>query len=181
MAKGTLKDIGEKVCKEWLGFLPTSNGTKPPHIANGLFRSATGETCKTQDVHEWIICEGKKDALTSEEIIQRYHEILERGEFEKPSNIKDLRFLLNEIFNQDNTTYTSYEFSVTTISSHWLVKGRVSSEANIGDFIFEILSKKIDGQRSPAIELLRTALANDTDDMTKLVKPIIAFPSDKEK
>ena len=127
MAKGTLKDIGEKVCKEWLGFLPTSNGTKPPHIANGLFRSATGETCKTQDVHEWIICEGKKDALTSEEIIQRYHEILERGEFEKPSNIKDLRFLLNEIFNQDNTTYTSYEFSVTTISSHWLVKGRVSS------------------------------------------------------
>ena len=104
MAKGTLKDIGEKVCKEWLGFLPTSNGTKPPHIANGLFRSATGETCKTQDVHEWIICEGKKDALTSEEIIQRYHEILERGEFEKPSNIKDLRFLLNEIFNQDNTT-----------------------------------------------------------------------------
>lgn len=181
MAKGTLKDIGEKVCKEWLGFLPTSNGTKRPHIANGLFRSATGETCKTQDVHEWIICEGKKDALTSEEIIQRYHEILERGEFEKPSNIKDLRFLLNEIFNQDNTTYTSYEFSVTTISSHWLVKGRVSSEANIGDFIFEILSKKIDGQRSPAIELLRTALANDTDDMTKLVKPIIAFPSDKEK
>ena len=70
---------------------------------------------------------------------------------------------------------------MTTISSHWLVKGRVSSEANIGDFIFEILSKKIDGQRSPAIELLRTALANDTDDMTKLVKPIIAFPSDKEK
>lgn len=128
MAKGTLKDIGEKVCKECLGFAPTSNGTKPPHIANGLFRSVTGETCKTQDVHEWMICEGKKDALPSEEIIQRYHEILERGELEKASNIKDFRFLLNEIFNQDNTAYTSYEFSVTTISSHWLVKGRVSSE-----------------------------------------------------
>lgn len=181
MAEGTLKRIGEKVCKkEFLGFTPTSNATKPPHIANGLFRAITGETCKSQDVHEWMICEGRK-GISSEEIIQYYHEILERGQLEKPSNIKVFRFLLNEIFNQDNTTYPSYDYSVTTISSHWLVKGSLKPEANIGDFIFEILSKKINGERSPAIELLRIALANDTDDMTKLVKPIIAFPSDKEK
>lgn len=181
MANDTLKRIGEAVCKEYLGFVPTSNATKPPHIANGLFRACLGETCKTADVHEWLICEGKKDAISSEDIIAKYFEILQRGQFEKPSNIKDLRFLLNEIFNQDNTTYPSYDFSVTTISSHWMVKKRVSAEAGIGDFLFEILSKKLDGERSPAIELIRTALSNDTDDMTKLVKPIIAFPSEKEK
>ncbi len=181
MANDTLKRIGESVCNDYLGFAPTSNATKPPHIANGLFRACLGETCRTTDVHEWIICEGKKDAVASEKIIASYYQILERGQMEKASNIKDLRFLLNEIFNQDNTTYPSYDFSVTTISSHWMVKKRVSAEANIGDFIFEILSKKIDGERSPAIELLRTALSTDTDDMTKLVKPIIAFPSEKEK
>lgn len=181
MAIDTLKRIGEAVCSEYLGFAPTSNATKPPHIANGLFRASIGETCRTSDVHEWLICEGKKDAVPSDKIIAEYHEILERGQLENASNIKDLRFLLNGIFNQDNTTYPSYDFSVTTISSHWLVKKRVSAEAGIGDFLFEILSKKIDGERSPAIELMRTALANDTDDMTKLVKPIIAFPSEKEK
>ena len=51
----------------------------------------------------------------------------------------------------------------------------------IGDFLFDILSKKLDGKRSPIIELLQKALDNDTDDITKLVKPIIAFPSEKEK
>lgn len=89
--------------------------------------------------HYWLNGKYCTDGLYFRTLIQRYHEILERGELEKASNIKDLRFLLNEIFNQDNTAYTSYEFSVTTISSHWLVKGRVSSGAKIGDFIFEIL------------------------------------------
>lgn len=181
MPNDTLKRIGESVCTDYLGFAPTSNATKPPHIANGLFRACLGETCRTTDVHEWLICEGKKDAVSSEQIIASYHQILERGQMESPANIKDLRFLLNEIFNQDNTTYPSYDFSVTTISSHWMVKKRVSAEANIGDFIFEILSKQIDGRRSPAIDLIRTALSNDTDDITKLVKPIISFPSESEK
>ena len=96
-------------------------------------------------------------------------------------NIKDFRFLLGEIFNQDNTTYPAYEFSVMTQSSHWMIKGRVSSEANIGDFLFSILSKQVEGQKSPAIEALQQALAVDTDDITRLVKPIIAFPSENSK
>lgn len=52
MAGDTLKRIGESVCTDYLGFAPTSNGTKPPHIANGLFRACLGEICKTTDVHE---------------------------------------------------------------------------------------------------------------------------------
>jgi hypothetical protein len=188
MATDTLKSLGETICgNEFLGFAPTSNSTKPPHIANGLFRACTGESCCTQDVHEWvgkkdaIPLPGKNDAIPSEEIINKYHKILERGNLEKAANIKDLRFLLNEIFNQDNTIYPSYEFSVMTLSSHWMIKGRVSSEAHIGDFIFNILAKEIHGKRSPAIKLLQEALFNDMDDLTKLIKPIITFPSEKEK
>lgn len=182
MANDTLKRIGESVCSsDYLGFNPTSNATKPPHIANGLFRACTGEICSTEDVHEWIICEGKKDATSSEEIIRKYSELLGRQNLEKTSNIRDFRFLLYEIFDQDNTAYPNYDFSVTTISSHWMIKKRVPSEARIGDFVFEILSKQINGHRSSAIQLINEALANDNDDLTKLVKPIIAFPSEKEK
>lgn len=181
MATDTLKRISDDICKDYLGFYPTTNATKPPHIANGLFRCCTGETCSTRDIHEWIISDGRKDAISSDAIIDKYQDILQNGYKEKSSNIKELRFLLDDVFDQDNAVYPSYEFSVMTISSHWMIRNRVSSEMGIGDFLFDVLSKKIDGKRSPIIELLQNALADDTDDITKLVKPIIAFPSEKEK
>ena len=181
MAADTLKRIGDKICQDYLGFNPTSNSTKPPHIANGLFRACVGETCDTRDVHEWVISDGRKDAIPSEKIVSDYACILEKGEQEKPSNIKQLRYFLGEIFNQDNTLYPQYDFSVMDISSHWMIKGRLNSEARIGDFIFEILAKELNGKRSPAISLLQDALSNDSDDLTKLIKPILTAPSDKEK
>lgn len=181
MAADSLKRIGDKICQDYLGFNPTSNSTKPPHIANGLFRACIGETCDTRDVHEWVISDGRKDALPSEKIVADYACILEKGEQEKPSNIKQFRYFLGEIFNQDNTLYPQYDFSVMDISSHWMVKGRLNSEAHIGDFIFEILAKQLDGKRSPVISLLQEALSNDSDDLTKLIKPILTAPSDKEK
>lgn len=155
MAADSLKRIGDKICQDYLGFNPTSNSTKPPHIANGLFRACIGETCDTRDVHEWVISDGRKDALPSEKIVADYACILEKGEQEKPSNIKQFRYFLGEIFNQDNTLYPQYDFSVMDISSHWMVKGRLNSEAHIGDFIFEILAKQLDGKRSPVISLLQ--------------------------
>ena len=89
--------------------------------------------------------------------------------------------MLDDIFDQDNAVYPSYEFSVMTISSHWMIRNKVSSEMGIGDFLFDILSKKLNGKRSPIIMLLQKALEDDTDDITKLIKPILAFPSEKEK
>lgn len=182
MAKNdTVKRLGDEVCSEYLGFTPTSNSTKPPHIANGLFREVTGEVCDFRDVHEWIASERKKDAISSEAIIEKYKDILWQGENEDAKNIKGIRFLLDDIFNPDHTVYPSYDFSVANISSHWLIKGSVQAEAKIGRFIFEILSKKINGQRSPAIELMQNALNKDSDDLTKVIKPIIVFPSKDEK
>ena len=42
----TVKRLGDEVCAEYLEFTPTSNSTKPPHIANGLFREISGEVCE---------------------------------------------------------------------------------------------------------------------------------------
>lgn len=179
--KSTFETIGKTICEEYLGFAPTTNATKPPHVANGLFRLCTGETCNTSDVHEWVVSENRSKSISSEEIKNKYQFILENGFNEKTDNIKEFRFLLDEIFNQDNTVYPNYEYSVMNISSHWLIKKKLNSEVNIGDFLFEVLSKKINGNRSPIIDLIREILEIDNDDLTKLIKPIIAFPSDQEK
>lgn len=182
MAKNDkINSLGDEVCRDFLGFTPTSNSTKPPHIANGLFRECTGEICDFRDVHEWIVSERRKDAISSEEIVKKYDEILLKGTNENTSNIKQVRFLFEEIFNPDHTVYPNYDHSVVNISSHWLVKKSVPSEARIGRYIFEILSKKIDGKMSPILELLKKSLEIDDDDLTRILKPIIVFPSDKEK
>ena len=182
MAKiDTVTRLGGEVCSDYLGFTPTSNSTKPPHIANGLFREVSGEICDFEDVHEWIVSERKKGSTSSEEIIEKYKDILWRGNLEDPSNIKQMRVLMDDLFNPDNTVYPNYDFSVANISSHWLVKSSVSPEAKIGTFLFEILAKQIDGKHSPAIELIQDALGSDTDDLTKIIKPIIVFPSEEAK
>lgn len=181
MGTDVLKRISESIIENYLGFSPASNSTKPPHVANGLFRYCTGETCDSRDVHEWITCEGSKNAIPSGDIIDKYQDILQNGYNEKVHNIKELRLLLNDVFDQDNALFPNYEFSAVTISSHWLIKKQIAAEGEIGEFLFKILEKKIDGKRSPIIEMLQKALNDDDDDITKLIKPIIAFPSEKEK
>lgn len=181
--KDTVKSLGNKVCSEYLGFTPTSNSTKPPHIANGLFREVSGTECNYEDVHEWMsVTERKKNnPVSCEAIIEKYKDILWHGDKEDPANIKQFRFLLDDIFNPDHTVYPDYSFSVPNISSRWLVKGSMQAEARIGGFIFEILAKKIKGEKSPVIELIQEALSSDTDDLTKIIKPIVVFPSETVK
>lgn len=181
--KDTLDRLSNEIINDFLILDPTSDSTKPPHMANGLFRLCTGETCDISEIHEWVLSErrlnpkNEKKICSSADIVEKYQNILQEGNLEDPENIKRFRFLLEEVFNQDNTVYPELAFSVMSISSHWLIKGRVPSEAHIGDFIYGILSKELDGKKSPAIELIRNALKNDNDDLTKLINPIIAFPS----
>lgn len=173
----TLSKLGDTINEDYLGFNPTSNSTKPPHIANGLFRCVTGENCNTEDLHNWVLSEEKQGAMSSEEIIHTYSEILANGEKEDTENVKQLRYLLNEIFDHDKTVYPNREFSVYNVCCHWLISKRVPSEANIGDFILRILSYKIDGKRSPALDLMRKVLVKDDDDLSKILKPIISLQS----
>lgn len=173
--KKFLKELGTDIASTKLEFLPTSNSTKPMHIANGFFRACTGEVCNVQDIHEWVISERRTDgkAITSEDLKEKYVDILEYGANENSDNIKEVRFLLEKVFNPDATVYPSYANSVLNISSHWLIKDRIDSEARIGDFIYNILAVPKDGQVSRVIELTQKALKNDKDDITRLIKPIL--------
>ena len=176
MPNDKIRDIGENICKQVIGFLPTSSSIKPLHIANGLFRRCLGECCDISAVHEWVTSERRKNdtILSSESIKRKYAAILYEGEQESVDNIANIRFVLEEIFDQDKAAYPSLKETVLSISSHWLVKGRVSSEADIDKFNYEILSQRIDSKKSKAIELIKIALKNDNDDLTRLIKPIIA-------
>lgn len=173
--KKFLRELGTDIANTKLEFLPTSNSTKPMHIANGLFRACTGEMCNVQDIHEWIVSERRIDgkAVTSEDLKIKYKDILEYGLEENSENIREIRFLLEKVFNPDATVYPSYADSVMNISSHWLIKDRSESEAKIGDFIYNILAKPKDGKVSKVIELTRKALENDKDDISRLIKPIL--------
>ncbi len=173
--KKFLKELGTDIANTKLEFLPTSDSTKPMHIANGFFRACTGEVCNVQDIHEWVISERRTDgkAITSENLKEKYVDILEYGTDENSDNIKEIRFLFEKVFNPDATVYPSYANSVLNISSHWLIKDRIDSEAKIGDFIYNILAVPRDGQVSRVIELTQKALKNDKDDITKLIKPIL--------
>lgn len=172
--KDYLDRYGEDICNA-LGFNPTSNSTKPLSIANALFRSCLGTVCDIKDIHEWITSERRSNAriLPSTEIRDKYKDILVHGTNEPVDDIKEARFVLEQIFNPDSTVYPGYQNSVLNIPSRWLVRSSLPAEARIGDFIFEILSYPIEGKASPAVELICDALKDDDDDISRLIKPIL--------
>lgn len=169
-----LIEYGDRLCTI-LGFNPTSNSTKPLYVANGLFRCCTGKICDIKDVHEWIVSERRSDQkiLTSSEIRDKYHDILIHGIDESVEDIKEARFILEQIFNPDSAVYPGYQNSALNISSKWLVRAALPAEARLGEFIHGILAYPINGRPSPAIELIQNALKNDDDDISRLIKPII--------
>lgn len=176
----TLKEYGEALCSE-LGFLPTSNSTKPLYIANGLFRESTGWVSELQDVHDWVVSERRAKAISSKEILERDANIFADSNAERVDDLQEVRFYLERIFNPDSTVYPDYGHSVMNISSKWLVHSYVRGEAGIGRFLFDILNEPINGAISPALELIKNALQNKDDDITRLIKPIIISKPETER
>ena len=182
MVKGsdTLSEIGKALCAD-LGFNPTSDSTKPLYVANSLFRACTGIECKVDDIHEWIVSERRSKATSSEEILKKYGDIIYCSGANAVDEIKEIRFYLEKLFNPDSTVYPSPNYSVMNIPSKWLVRSQVLAEAGIGTFLYKILNTPIDGERSKAISVIRDALMNDDDDLSRTVKPIIVRKPEEER
>lgn len=184
MAKGdnsTLTNLEKTIENDYIGFNPSSNSTKPGYIANNLFRRCTGETCDASQVFEWIKLKRGKEEISVDELIDKYSSIIDDPDNVNPEEVKKFCFNLLNVFNQDNTVQATYDFSAFNITSHFLIGSSLQSEAKIGDFIFSILTKTIDGSdHCSAIELIQKTLKADDDDLTKLIKPIITFPPDSD-
>lgn len=177
-----LSGYSDLIC-ERLGFTPTSGSTKPLAIANSLFRTCSGISCNIQDIHEWIVSERRSDPkiTSSEEIKRKYSKILKYGNKESVDAIKEVRFILEKVFNPDVTVFPSLPNSVINISSGWLVRSSLASEGRIGAFIYDILNYNIDGKVSPAIGLIKDALKDDDDDISRILKPIITSKPESER
>lgn len=168
----TLSEIGEALCKS-LGFNPTSNSTKPLYVANALFRMCAGIRCKVDDIHEWVVSERRSKARPSNQILEEYKDVIYVSGADAAEDLKETRFYLEKLFNPDSTVYPSLPNSVMNIPSQWLVRSSTKAEANIGDFIYDILCTPVDGKSSKAIRLIRDALKEDDDDLTRTIKPLI--------
>jgi len=176
----TLSEIGEALCDS-LGFNPTSNSTKPLYVANALFRVCGGIKCKVEDIHEWVVSERRSKAKPSAQILEDYKDIIYLSGDDAAEDIKETRFYLEKLFNPDSTVYPSLRNSVMNIPSQWLVCERKNAEANIGDFIFGILNTPIEGKASKAIQLIREALKDHDDDLTRTIKPLIVRKPEDER
>jgi hypothetical protein len=119
--------------------------------------------------------------MPSNELLKKYGEVFRNNEAEKVEVLQEVRFYFERVFNPDSTVYPTYESSVMNISSKWLIHSYTRSEANIGSFLYQLLSEPIDGTHSPALDLLREALAQQDDDITRLIKPLIVRKTEKER
>ena len=167
----TLSEIGEALCKS-LGFNPTSNSTKPLYVANSLFRMCAGVRCKVDDIHEWVVSERRK-ATPSSQLLETYKDAIYVSGADAAEDLKETRFYLEKLFNPDSTVWPSLRNSVMNIPSQWLVRSFTNAEANIGAFIYDILNTPIEGKASKAIPLIREALKDHDDDLTRTIKPLI--------
>ncbi len=176
----TLTEIGTELCSA-LGFNPTSNSTKPLYVANGLFRVCTGIECKVDDIHEWVVSERRAKAISSEVILDKYKDVIYESGENIFDDIKELRYYLEKVYNPDSTVYPSAGHSVMNISSKWLLRSKVPAEADIGEFIGDILFSPVNGEISPAVSLIEAALRDDDDDLTRIIKPLIVRQPEAER
>lgn len=178
--RDTLSEIGTELC-DALGFNPTSTSTKPLYVANGLFRACTGIECVVDDIHEWVVSEHKAKAVSSERILTKYKDVTYETGVDAIDDIKEIRYYLDKLFNPDSTVHPSARHSVMNIPSKWLVRSKVPAEADIGEFLRDILYAPIDGEISPAVAIIEAALLADDDDLTRTVKPLLVRNPEAER
>lgn len=176
----TLTEIGTELCTA-LGFNPTSNSTKPLYVANGLFRACTGIECKVEDIHEWVVSERRAKAVSSEAVLEKYQDAIYESGDDILDDIKELRYYLEKVYNPDSTVYPSAVHSVMNIPSKWLLRSKVPAEADIGEFLRDILFTPVNGEISPAIASIEAALKDDDDDLTRIVKPLLVREPEAER
>lgn len=170
-----MSDYLEEIYKEvrnCIDFDFTSNSNKPSHVANNLFRCCLGSKSKTSKIHQWMVVSSnvkQKNIKNSEDLLEEYKTIFDPTT--TCEDIKALRSMLYEIYNQDNTIYPNENFSCATSSNFFTVKGAVNSEQKVGTFIFNILNKNINGEKSPAIELIKKALLENDDAISRVIIP----------
>ncbi|WHY20111.1 hypothetical protein QNH28_03560 [Paenibacillus sp. G2S3] len=173
--KNRLRDYGNQVCEEYIKYKPTSSSVKPVHIANGLFRLISGESYTVEALNDWIIrWKQGEEICSASQIREKYSTAFDANSFDD-DEINKLRHYMNIIFNADGAAYPSASNTVLTISSKTQVRSSVPGEASINNFLYNVLLSDVNGKASPCIQLIKEALNDEKDDLSRIASPLTNF------
>jgi hypothetical protein len=179
LSTNRLKRYSKEVLKH-IGYEPISNQIKPVHIANGLFRLVLGEEYDIKSLNEWSKRFSQQKEINSAEKIKKdYIDVID--EEMTLEEINELRYFLELIFNADNAVTPSVKFSTLTIASKTQVTKEVQNEFGIPRFLYRILNAKVDGMPSPCIDIIKSHLNNENDEISRISQPLVSIDSASKK
>ncbi|MFC7366298.1 MULTISPECIES: hypothetical protein [Bhargavaea] len=167
MANNRLKDLNDYVL-EHIGYKPLSNGIKPVHIANGLFRYVLGEYYKLDALNKWAKrFKDGKEIHSAQEIKEEFREILDDDMTEE--DINELRTYIGMLLNADKGAQPSVKYSALTMSSKTQVGGIVQNEFEMPVFLYRILNTPLENEISPVIRTIKDSLSDENDEISRFL------------
>jgi len=163
-------DINRMEC---FGYLPTSNSTKPAHVANGWFRRVLGRRFDPVLLNRTLVHWAKGlEANPSEKLLAEFPSVFEpfgpqskRREFAEFR--ADLKLLVSPLgaVNKGNN-FSSYN---ATSERHLTEDG---NDRGTGLFLYYLLATDLGEGPSSAIDLLKHILENPKDEVSAITTPL---------
>lgn len=174
-----IEQLRTTVDREYVGIRLNTEKVKPVHIANGLFRATLGVIPSTQLLYRFVFHQTHKGVVPrGHDIDSLLSDLRARNAIASSigaDNVKALRISLKRALAADNAVYDKQMQSYSTGHKLFVTRDTVGQDA--GEFIASWLS----AIKSPLFNGLQTALADDTDVMSMLCKPLLANGEDVEE
>lgn len=170
MANTRFQELNNEVMDQ-IGYKPLSNRIKPVHIANGLFREIlrAEHSLKTMNIWSKRFKQGK-EIHSATGIKSEFNDIIDDDM--TLDEINELRGYVELLLDSDKAVTPELKFSVLTISSKTQVGQEVQNEFKMPTFLYKILNTTIDGQISPAITVIKDLLNDESDEISKFIRPL---------
>ncbi len=174
--KDKLDKFAREVFDDYIGYTPTSSGTKPVHIANGLFRLILEKNYDIEDLNKWVVrSSGGKEVNSAGKIKEEFREIINEVDNISDEELNTLRLYLRKLFNPDSSAYASLPNTVINIVSKRQVRGSVPSESSMHSFLYDILTEKSFGDKSNCIDMIKNCLDSEDDEYSMIAEPIVKY------
>lgn len=174
MSNNRFHELNNEVMNE-IGYRPLSNRIKPVHIANGLFREILQESYSLKDIN--VLSKRfktGKEIFPASYIKENFSSYLDDDM--SLEEINELRGFIEMLLDADKAVTPELKFTALTISSKYLVGAEVQNEFKIPQFIYRILNTEVNNEVSPAINIIKYLLKDESDEITKFINPLLSSP-----
>ena len=166
-----IENLRRIVDEEYVGVRLNTDKVKPVHIANGLFRSISGNTASTKLLHRFVFHQkASGEVPRGHDLDSLYQSMLDRDVLDESidrDDVTEFRILLKHVVAADNGVFTGQMQSYSAGNSAFLSRDTVGQDA--GEYAASWLATT----RSPLHLQIRTALQDDGDVLSVLCKPLL--------